>query len=267
MDNIPRIPGSEVVYGDEKGTSGRKLKLRAEQKNIDWMMDIISKFTKPGDIVVDMFSGTFPTAKACMKLDKHRRFVGCDLDYKCIKFSMESLVRTYAEQLLNPSSDIEGNDELVADASSYLKGLSRLDSKTERDLWNAPAGFPPVQVFPDHVAHFTSAMFNDFTLYRSLRGLPLNQWGKVWVDRFHSLDCNAILAHEQFALGVRLSPSSIPGAGIGVFAMKNFGKGEKIGWYYGTLVYRKIGSDKSSSRVYGSGHMEVSPADFKKWTI
>ena len=35
MDNIPRIPGSEIVYGDEKGTSGRKLKLRAEQKNID----------------------------------------------------------------------------------------------------------------------------------------------------------------------------------------------------------------------------------------
>ena len=54
--------------------------LGPEQKSVQWMMDIIQKFTHGGDLFVDPFAGTFSVAMACMILSKNRSFVGADLD-------------------------------------------------------------------------------------------------------------------------------------------------------------------------------------------
>ena len=39
---------------------------------------IIERLTKPGDLVVDPFGGSFTNAAACKKLG--RRFIGCDIE-------------------------------------------------------------------------------------------------------------------------------------------------------------------------------------------
>lgn len=44
------------------------------------MKDLVSKFLKPGKILVDPCAGTFATAKACMVLLKQCRFVGSEIN-------------------------------------------------------------------------------------------------------------------------------------------------------------------------------------------
>lgn len=54
--------------------------MRAEQKSVQWLMDIIERMTEPVELVVDIAAGKFPGMKACMQLPQHRRFDGCNND-------------------------------------------------------------------------------------------------------------------------------------------------------------------------------------------
>lgn len=42
------------------------------------IIDILNKFTKEGDLILDPFMGSFTTAVACHKMQ--RRFIGAELD-------------------------------------------------------------------------------------------------------------------------------------------------------------------------------------------
>lgn len=74
------------------------------------MQDIVEKFFKPGKLVVDLFSGKFATAKMCLDLPRHRRFLCCEADTECFAASTEELVETYAKQILTRKLDIFGAD-------------------------------------------------------------------------------------------------------------------------------------------------------------
>jgi len=52
-----------------------------------------------------------------------------------------------------------------------------------------------------------------------------------------------------------LKPSKInhPHAGRGVFATREFGRGEVVAEMYGTLVYENLGKLKATTKTYGSG--------------
>ena len=82
IDNFPLVSGKDkVVIRNDKGNLSS---LRPEQKPVSLMKELICKYSKGGDIVVDMFGGTFSTAKACLELPEHRIFVGCDNDSSCV---------------------------------------------------------------------------------------------------------------------------------------------------------------------------------------
>ena len=51
------------------------------------MADLVSRLTKPGDLVCDPFLGAGSTAVAALKLG--RRFVGCDVDAKYVQQARE----------------------------------------------------------------------------------------------------------------------------------------------------------------------------------
>lgn len=122
MNNIPRVPNNEKIFlPSHSKQMGPRQMLRPEQKSRQWMMDIIEKFTKPGDLVVDPCAGTFSVAMACMLMPKHRKFVGCDKDDSCLENSMTSLVALFARQILNPNSDIDGTDHDKVHAKVLLR--------------------------------------------------------------------------------------------------------------------------------------------------
>lgn len=63
------------------------------------------KFSKPGQLAQYPFVGTLSTFKAFLLVEKHRHFVGCDTDIRCLEKLMPSLTEAYVSQLLNQASD------------------------------------------------------------------------------------------------------------------------------------------------------------------
>ena len=92
-----------LVYskGDWPATGGWSDVMRYNQKEKGWhdwqqplveVEALIEMFTKPGDLVVDPCGGGFTTAVACRNLG--RRFVGCDIEEKCVLLGQERLAST-----------------------------------------------------------------------------------------------------------------------------------------------------------------------------
>ena len=83
-------------------------------------MDLIEKFTKKQDLVVDPFGGTYPVFKACLKLSHHRRFVGCDLDVDRLFHVEDNLIKIYGRQILSEDSDSKPPDVKIKLAAQTL---------------------------------------------------------------------------------------------------------------------------------------------------
>lgn len=49
------------------------------------MKDIVWKFSKPDNLLLNVFAGTFSAAEFSLLLDKHRRLVGCEKDGDCVE--------------------------------------------------------------------------------------------------------------------------------------------------------------------------------------
>ena len=64
--------------------------LRREQKSVGTLAEFLQRYTYPGALVVDMFSGTGSTAVACVLMQ--RRFIGCDVDADCVAAGKVRLV-------------------------------------------------------------------------------------------------------------------------------------------------------------------------------
>ena len=56
--------------------------LRREHKSVGTLCEFLQRYSYPGALVVDMFSGTGSTAVACVLLQ--RRFMGCNFDEECV---------------------------------------------------------------------------------------------------------------------------------------------------------------------------------------
>lgn len=68
IDNVPRLsPGESLRFTDEHG---KRRALRNEQKSISLLKELICRFTKPGDVVVDLYGGTYSVGVACLTLGK-----------------------------------------------------------------------------------------------------------------------------------------------------------------------------------------------------
>lgn len=92
MNDIPRVPGEERVFAASLGLSERKMKLRPEQKSVEWMMDALCKIGEPRELVMDTSSSTFATAKACMTLSSNCEFVASEKDSECSEAVFRSLI-------------------------------------------------------------------------------------------------------------------------------------------------------------------------------
>lgn len=64
-----------VVAGSEGG--GQDHAVRLEQNNLSWMKDLLARFCRVGQVLMDECVRRFPVAKACMRLPSHFQSVGC----------------------------------------------------------------------------------------------------------------------------------------------------------------------------------------------
>lgn len=68
MDGILWLILTEKVYVNVVGENGktRGQRVHLEQNIVDCIQDLVNKISKPGELLVLMFSGTFVTGNACL---------------------------------------------------------------------------------------------------------------------------------------------------------------------------------------------------------
>lgn len=96
MSNNPDLRKKETVYKVRRGESGFKHLIRLEQKNTTWMKDILQKLIKPGNLVLDAFSGTLSLSKAFMLLSNHEIYIECEVDPSCVTEAILQQILIYA---------------------------------------------------------------------------------------------------------------------------------------------------------------------------
>lgn len=80
------------------------------------LKDIITKFTKTIELIVDLCAGTFSAASACLMLAKQRCFVGWDVESAVVEDTNPAVVLTYDSKFLKDGSYITANNEVLSDA-------------------------------------------------------------------------------------------------------------------------------------------------------
>lgn len=58
MNNNPQAPPKTQLLCAAPGSSGKKIMLRPEEKIVTWMIDVVPKFFKAGELVLTTCAGT-----------------------------------------------------------------------------------------------------------------------------------------------------------------------------------------------------------------
>lgn len=110
-NEIDRVSGLSrlvkvIVTATERNEEKRSRSFRPEQESVGWMQELADKFSKHGELVVDLPSAKFATSKGCLELSLHSRFAGCELVANFSAASTEGQAEMYETEVFNEKSDI-----------------------------------------------------------------------------------------------------------------------------------------------------------------
>lgn len=88
-----RFIPSDVFYGAKKTDDGLQKIYHHWQQSLQGFIDIVQRFTEPGDTVLDPFLGSGTTGVACLHLN--RRFIGCDNDPSAVAIATQRMSDAY----------------------------------------------------------------------------------------------------------------------------------------------------------------------------
>lgn len=103
-----------------------------------------------------------------------------------------------------------------------------------------------------------------------LHHVSLGNWSSSATAFFEHASTDAMLAADAAVNDVKIRASTIPGAGLGVFSLRDFAKGERILPFLDPLVYEGLYAAATShleqhqNKLYGSG---VASTTGKFWLI
>lgn len=103
----------------------------------------------------------FTSAKAWLKFPRHSCFLSCEVDADYLAASTETLVETYAGQILNDKSTVSSSNEVVEACKMLIRALEWLRVRKKMRSWEDPAWLRGVQTIPSHITNLLSNMFSD----------------------------------------------------------------------------------------------------------
>lgn len=95
----------EFVYVSDIAANGKCLMFCSEQKSIRWILDLLSNFFSPGDLLVDSCERLMAEARADMPLSQNQRFMGSEEDACFVKEALPGLAELCARHALRPESN------------------------------------------------------------------------------------------------------------------------------------------------------------------
>jgi DNA methylase len=264
IDNVPKLsPAEQITYMEDD----KKMVLRPEQKALSLMKELISRFSVVGDIVVDLFAGTYASAEACISMPKgqYRTFVGCEVDNVCHEIAQERLLRAFCMEYMRGTFGLVHAG--VRDAAKAVQIDRGGSSKTTLE-WVQPEGLPAFSCLPRHLVNYLQTFCVDLVFEKDWAAVPLEHWPEDVLRTLEALDCVVLRNIDCLHYGTCVRKSSIPQAGEGLFTSKAMKKGDVLGWYHGTIVYRSL-QDRNTNpgRLYGKGCLSCSVNRFKRYAM
>lgn len=268
ITGVTRLQPGEYLRS-KAGTETKSFRMRPEQKSQALLLELISRFSKPGALVMDMFAGTFSTAIACLSLPNHRKFVGCEIRDDVFLEARDRVIEQFADCIVDKYSDVEAESEAqIRDAELVVShAIHRV--RADKD-WNPPPGFPGFQTLPAYAVEYIAAYWGKLDMVRDVGKRPVSSWPSTLKGAVQCTPVECLAALEASRCGVCVKESSIrhPMAGKGVFATRKLPKGSTIGYYYGALVYDNLRSREQVTKYYGeNGVLGVTVPDFDTWAM
>lgn len=81
-----------------------------EQRSTSWVKNIVQKFTKSGNLVLDVCTATFSASKSCLFHPNRRRFIDCQVHPDCATESMPQLSLHYDRQILSTKWGVDRDE-------------------------------------------------------------------------------------------------------------------------------------------------------------
>ena len=243
--------------------------LRPEQKSVKRMSALVQKFTRPGDLVFDPFAGTFSVPKACLSRAKHRRFVGGDLDEGFVATAYPHVLATFVHHALKEESDVR----VPSTALHVMKKFAALNKNRVVDIrqidWGNPPGCPPLQFTPRHILDSMTSLHRIPPVGRSIRVSTMDSWPGQIQKTLATCDMEALLLVDCFKYKVVVAPSKIRHhrVGYGLFTTQARKTGDVVLPFYGTLLYKDVGSMRVLRSVHGFEPYTVTPELIRKFAV
>jgi DNA modification methylase len=267
IDNVPRPSPGETLMRPCLAEDGTE-HLRSEQKPVLLMRELIYRFSMAQDVVVDLFSGTYTTAAACLSMPDgcYRRFIGCERDKACHDQAQDRIREEFSKQYKKGIFGIQNKD--ILQAASVILSSSRSSRSTD---WMQPPGHPEYSQLPEHITSFLAELWSIPEVSSKWGNIALGNWpGELLsqLEHMEEMNFNVLRAVDSKHFGLSVRRSTIPQAGYGVFGTRNIKKGEIVGWYNGTLVYRDINTRSSSmAKFYGPRFLGCTVDRFAKYGL
>ena len=83
------VKGSPGIKWGSLSNAHESERQKHSEKPADWMVQWIERWTEPGDLVLDLFAGMAPVARACARTG--RRYVGAEIDPKRYRQAVDRL--------------------------------------------------------------------------------------------------------------------------------------------------------------------------------
>lgn len=177
--------------------------------------------------------GNSATANACLVESRHRKLIGCDIDSDRIELMKSSLIKLFAEQVMNSEYVIEENEAVCTTVCEFL-AMWKSSTAWQRKLCLATdQNLCLGRVFSTYFPQYLSSYCSNTDIFDMTKYLPRNQCLERWYSRFDTMDVTALLLHEACAWGVTVELSTI------------------------ALAYTNLGLRLQDNSTYGNGFMSA----------
>lgn len=104
--------------------------LRSDQDIIDLMRFVVSKFSKPGDSVLDTSGATFATENTIIILLKHQNCICRVSDSECLEAALPSVIHSFVLEVSHQESDVSCLRPATTKTKAFNHGMARMNHKT-----------------------------------------------------------------------------------------------------------------------------------------
>ncbi|OSX79884.1 hypothetical protein BU14_0070s0059, partial [Porphyra umbilicalis] len=262
--DVSSMPGNSNVYNHVTQPTGREVVyagdgiLRPEQKPVSLLRELIRRFTKPSDVVLDLFAGSFSTADACIQTRRHSW--SCDKDPVAVRFGKRRVFSSFV-RFLSSTHDgraiCERDAELASAVTTTVGALDRnvlSDDRppamrpARRSILQPPATeMVPHTVLPRHIVDHVVAAYVPLAAADVVTPVEIGamyathprKWRRALRFLFEDFPLASLRAADASACGVRLGVSTVPDAGLGCFVSRpdGFGAQHTVGSLWGPVVW------------------------------